>query len=38
MTAPTVEIEITYSPTMLRGSLRRPDTEDNAIWERITQR
>jgi SNF2 family DNA or RNA helicase len=38
MTVPIVEIEITYNPTTLRGCLRRPDTDDNAIWERITQR
>src|SRR6202034_1173632 len=38
MTVVPVEIEVTYNHTTLRGSFRRPDAEDNAIWERITQR
>lgn len=38
MTAPPVEIEITYSATTLRGAFRLQAPHDNAIWERLTQR
>lgn len=38
MTAPPVEIQISYNPVTLRGTLQLQTANDNAIWERITQR
>ena len=35
---PTAEIEISYNPTTLRGAFRFQNTQDSAIWERLTQR
>jgi SNF2 family DNA or RNA helicase len=38
MTAAPVEIEITYTPTTLRGTFQLKTSHDTAIWERLTQR
>lgn len=38
MTVSPVEIEITYDLATLRGAFRLQTADDNAIWERLTQR
>lgn len=38
MTAPPVEIQISYNPVTLRGAFQVQASNDNAIWERLTQR
>ncbi len=38
MTAPPVEIQISYNPATLRGAFALQAANDNAIWERLTQR
>jgi SNF2 family DNA or RNA helicase len=38
MTAPPVEIEITYQASTLRGAFHLHETNESAIWERLTQR
>lgn len=35
---PAAEIDITYDPGSLRGTLKLQGASDTAIWERITQR
>ncbi|HZU33801.1 MAG TPA: DEAD/DEAH box helicase, partial [Candidatus Angelobacter sp.] len=38
MNLPPVEIEISYNATTLRGIFRVQTAQENAIWERLTQR
>lgn len=38
MTAPPVDIQISYNPATLRGAFVLQGANDNAIWERLTQR
>ena len=38
MNPPSVEIDVSYNASTLRGSFRLEATHESAIWERLTQR